>query len=320
METIKNLLNRLRHMGLLLLIGFFLIIYIALGFLYFQQGAKQKDLEQQITQLSVVVSNPPPNSEKVRAEYDEANIALAPVPRKTAIAKLVDIARESGIDVDSEDGRFFNIPPAPDETVERKVSEGSYQVLSFTNVRVQGDYGSVMAFISALESGETLKTLVLKKVNISPIEVKYEDEEETRRTEFRNLSSAVIDMMAANNINTILNPANYTGGTGINDMTAFPDSTTTAAAKGYTGTGTPNPGYVLYQHDLINPDDTTTYTTVNYATMTETTYYYTCETDGTIRQFDGADIAAATEYLSSEEGKTETVAIIDVDLYTKLEG
>ncbi|MBA7669788.1 hypothetical protein ES703_77922 [subsurface metagenome] len=161
METLKNLLVRLRHMGALLLIGFFLIIYIALGFLYFQQGAKQGEFEQQIARLGVIVANPLPSAEKLQAEYDKANSALAPMVRKDAIAKLVDIARESGIDVDSEDVKF-DIPPAPDETVARKVGEGSYQVLSFTNVAVKGDYDRVMAFISAIESGEMLKTIVLK--------------------------------------------------------------------------------------------------------------------------------------------------------------
>jgi len=44
MEAIKNLLIRFRQSGVLLFIGFLLIIYIAFGFVYFQQGLKQKDL------------------------------------------------------------------------------------------------------------------------------------------------------------------------------------------------------------------------------------------------------------------------------------
>ncbi len=166
METIKSLFIRLRQSAVLLLIGFFLIIYIALGFLYFQQGPKQRALEEQIAQFSIVVSNQPPSSEKLQAEYDEANSALTSMPRKAVIAILVDIAKKSGIDVDSEDNKF-GIPAAADKTVDRKVGEGSYQVLSFTNIRVQGDYDKVIAFISALESGETLQTMVLKRVDIS---------------------------------------------------------------------------------------------------------------------------------------------------------
>jgi len=62
-----------------------------------------------------------------------------------------------------------------------------------------------------------------------------------------------------------------------------------------------------------NPDQTD----VNYISNSTTTYYYTCEVDGTIRQFDGSDAATAKEHFSSEEVKTETVATLDVDLYTK---
>ncbi|MBA7689937.1 hypothetical protein ES703_98456 [subsurface metagenome] len=36
-----------------------------------------------------------------------------------------------------------------------------------------------------------------------------------------------------------------------------------------------------------------------------------------MRQFGGSDIATATEYFSIEEVDIETVAVLDVDLYTK---
>jgi len=123
----------------------------------------------------------------------------------------------------------------------------------------------------------------------------FADEEEARRTEYHNVQSAIIALMIDNGLAEIPNPVDYAGGVATDDMTAFPDSITTAADKDYAGVGTPKAGYVLYAHDLIGAD-TSTFETVNYVTMDWTIYYYTCESDGTVRQFDGADIATATEY------------------------
>jgi hypothetical protein len=148
---------------------------------------------------------------------------------------------------------------------------------------------------------------------------------EARRTEMYNISLAVIAMMT-DNITEIPNPISYAGGTATNYMgddpdteetvEGFPDITTTAAERDYTGTGTPRDGYVLYGHDKISTDNTTHFETVSYIHLLTTEYYYTCEADGTVRQFDGPDVATAIEYVD-----IETVATLDVDLYTKpLEG
>ena len=134
------------------------------------------------------------------------------------------------------------------------------------------------------------------------------------------MSGAVIEMMANNGLTEIPNPLNYDGGTATNDMMAFTDNTTTAAEKGYTGTGTPKDGYVLYQHDQISTDNTTEFETVSYITIQNTQYYYTCEADGRVRQFDGPNVTTATEYFSSEEVDIKTVAVLNVDLYTKPAG
>ena len=168
MEVIKNLLNRFRQSGILLLIGIFLIIYIAFGFVYWQQSSQQRELQNEIARLSLVVSKPLPGAEKLHADYDEANSALAPIARSAIIATLVDIAEESGIDVDPDSDKFKI--PAPGKPTKQKVGGGSYQVLSFNNISVQGDYDNVMDFIDALESGETLKTMVLKRVKIEQTE------------------------------------------------------------------------------------------------------------------------------------------------------
>ena len=62
------------------------------------------------------------------------------------------------------------------------VGEGKYQVISFRDIMVQGDYDNVMAFISDLDSGETLKTMVLKRVTIKPIEINVAGEEPRTET------------------------------------------------------------------------------------------------------------------------------------------
>ena len=137
-------------------------------------------------------------------------------------------------------------------------------------------------------------------------------EDEARRTEFHNVSSAVIAMMVDNSLTTIPGAVVYvTTGTAQNQLgfvdgtpdQGFPDFTTTVAdkatAEGYTwsgGTDPPYPGYVLYRHD--KPTAADNYTTISYVSMSQTTYYYTCETDGTVRQFNIADLdgAGITEY------------------------
>ena len=177
MGIIKRLLTRFRQSAVLVLIGFFLIIYIAFGFVYFQQSSQQKELEEQTTNISLILTKPLPNIEKLQAEYDEVSQSLAPMTDSKVIAMLVSIAEESGIDIDESAGKF-RVPSAA--VREEKVGEGNYEVLSFKNISVQGNYNNVMAFISDLDSGETLKTMVLKRVTISQIEIKGEGEEEPK--------------------------------------------------------------------------------------------------------------------------------------------
>ena len=174
MEVIKNLLIRFRQSGVLVLIGFFLIIYIAFGFVYWQQGSQQRELEEQSAKISLIVARPLPSEEELQEEYDEVNDALTLITDSgDAIAALVGIAEKSGIDVDPDSGKLV-VPSA--RVGEEKVGGGTYQVFSFTNISVQGDYSNVIAFISDLDSGETQETIVLRRVDIRQIEVKGEGE------------------------------------------------------------------------------------------------------------------------------------------------
>lgn len=313
MEVIDKLIVRLRRMGLLLLIGLILIVYIALGLLYWQQGTKQEKLEEQIVSFNRVLAQPMGSDERLRAEYEAVNQALAPMTASAAITMLVDIAEKSGIDVSLEGGKF-RVPSASFGQV--RVGGTTFQLISFKNIHVQGDYDKVMAFISDLDSGATLKTMVLKRVSANEVEV-VKPGDEARRAEFNQVKAAVTAMMTDNKLSKIPNPMSFVYGTATNSMSNFPDITTAAAEKGYTGTASPKGGYVLYGHDKISTDNTTLFNTTSYIELPNTKYYYTSEADGTVRQFDGVSVASATEHLNSEEFKTETKITVDVDIYIK---
>jgi len=149
--------------------------------LYFQQGAQQKEFEEQIANVSQVVAKPLPDIKKLQAEYDEVRDSLAPITGSDVLTILVGIAKKSGINVDPESGKLSIPPPTVSE---KKVGDGSYQALSFKNIIVQGNYNRVMTFISALDSGEKLNTMVLTRITTSQVEVIVEGivegEEETK--------------------------------------------------------------------------------------------------------------------------------------------
>ncbi|MBI2979348.1 MAG: hypothetical protein HYY41_00710 [Chloroflexi bacterium] len=322
MEIIRNLIDRLRHVGVLLLVGLITIVYVALGFVYWQQGVQQKNYAAQITKLSAVVARPLPSIEGLQAEYEVVKRALAPVTDTDAIAMLVGIAEKNGIDVNPGASKFV-VPSG--KLGQGKVGDGTYQLVSFRNIRVQGDYNNVMAFIADLDSGKTLQTMVLTKLATNEVEVTVGGEDGARRAEFREVAAAVLAMMKDNDLLQIPYSISYTGGIAVNLMgddpntlggvEGFPDIDTTVTDKGYTGAGFPRDGYVLYQHDKISKDNTSQFQTINYINVLTTKYYYTCEADGTVRQFDGANIATATEYLTRAESEIEVVATMDVDIY-----
>ncbi len=323
MELIKNLITRLRRFGFWLVIGSILVVYLIIGFLYWQQENIQIDLEAQIAKFSAVVARPLASNEELQTEYNAVRSALAPMTPEAALKILVGIAEKSGIDTDSDVGKLSISSPTFGKAT---VDGGSYQLLSFTNMHVQGDPESVMAFISDLDSGTTLENMVLGSVTIAQVEVTATGEDGARRAEFRAVASAVRAMINDNKLAVVPNPISYAFGSATNLMgddpntfnkvEGFPDITATAVAKGYTGTGSPKGGYVLYEHDKIS-ENATSFETVNYIPVLRTKYYYTCESDGTVRQFNGARVLTAKEYLDSSETKIETVATINVNIYIK---
>ncbi|MFC2044269.1 hypothetical protein ACFLT8_03625 [Chloroflexota bacterium] len=335
METIKKLLTRVRHTGVLLLVGFLLIIYAALGIFYLQQGQQQKQLQKEITKLSLILNKPVPSNEELQLAYEAAMSSLLPITDSAAIVTLVNIAKENGIEVDEASGKF-KIPSASFSST--SVGKGDYDIISFKNISVQGDYKKVLAFISDLDSGKTLENMVLTRVTLTDIFATATGEEGTRRTEFRSVTEAIRAMMTDNNLTAIPKPISYNGTLATSLMgddpetegiiEGFPDITTTVREKGYNGIGSPKGGYVLYDHVRISTTNTTQFQTVSYITLESnqyytyttnftTQYYYTCEADGTVRQFDKADLAEATEFLEMGQTKIETGATLDIDIYIR---
>jgi len=302
-------------------------MYIAFGFLYFQQGTQQREFEAQTAKVSAIVAKPFTGGEELQAEYEEVKRALTPMTDADAIAMMVAIAEANGIDA-SESGGKFRVPPVGRSKA--TAGGGNYQILSFTGISAQGDPGDIMAFISDLDSGETLHTMVLTRLSISETTVVYSGDEAVRRAEFRQVASAVAAMMNGDNLSAIPDPMNFAGGAATNLMgddpdtegtiEGFPDITTTATDRGYSGNSTPRDGYVLYMHDRISADNTTEFEIVSYINVLTTEYYYTCEADGTVRQFDGANVDTATEYVGTEEFKMETIVTVDIVIYTEPEG
>ncbi len=126
-------------------------------------------------------------------------------------------------------------------------------------------------------------------------------EEEARETDFTTIQTSVHAMMLDNGIISIPNAVVWTDSTtgAVNDMDAFPDSTSVGGSAdkltdpdGTLYTAVDDPGYLLYDHDKTGGGVAGPY--VDYVGMSTSEYYYTVETDGSVRQWDTTDCSTAT--------------------------
>ncbi len=134
-------------------------------------------------------------------------------------------------------------------------------------------------------------------------------EEEARDTEFSTMQASVFAMMVDNGISSITPAFAYDDDVATNTMSGFPDTTATLATKGANaafvtaaiGAGDITAevlGYRLYGTQIVidvngdGPYDAgdDEIKAVNYTATSTSTYYYTCESDGIIRQFNMADL------------------------------
>lgn len=130
-------------------------------------------------------------------------------------------------------------------------------------------------------------------------------EEEAARTELHNVQTAVTNLMVDNNISSIPTPVSLE----TNDMSAFPDVTATAASKGAdanflsSANATEVTGFLLYGHQLIVDVDRDgafdvgddAVKNVNYVNMAHTAYWYRCDEDGIIHQYEPDGVGGFTE-------------------------
>jgi len=118
---------------------------------------------------------------------------------------------------------------------------------------------------------------------------------ESADTEYQNILTATQSMMVDNNLSTIpavvsANTAPCTTGTQL--MSAFPDSSTLAAAKvpflGGTAGAADLVGFILFGHDITMDNAATGL--VNYTSSGTANQCYKVTLDGTVTQYDEAGL------------------------------
>ena len=103
------------------------------------------------------------------------------------------------------------------------------------------------------------------------------EESLAKRSELRQIESAVLLMMTHNKINSIPNPVSDP----TNDLRRFPDVLTPPLEKGLLAGD--KPGYVLYGHD--NTRDDLADPAVSYVRFADGRWTYTVAADGTVTQW-----------------------------------
>lgn len=117
-------------------------------------------------------------------------------------------------------------------------------------------------------------------------------ETEAKETEFGNIQVAVHAMMVDNQLSSLPNPVSLQANR-TNDMSIFPDTSACGVDKVtdiYGNTFSPftdKAGYFLYGHDRLGDGSNDT-DLVNYVATSNTTYWYTADSSGTITQYDTA--------------------------------
>src|SRR4030042_3105299 len=124
-EQLKDISAKFCGLAMLVLAGFFVIIYAALGVVYFQQHQRQNDLTTQINRAEQSLALPV--DEVSEADYQKA-LQSIPTQLKTkdVISKILKVAEENGFDV-SDISKDITI--ISDKIVTEKVGENNYRVL-----------------------------------------------------------------------------------------------------------------------------------------------------------------------------------------------
>ncbi len=160
-----RLIARIKALAAPIVLGLFVIMAVAIGLVYFQQGGEQGDLRAEIDQQVRITSRARQSAEAVEARFREVQDAIPTADlRETDVYEVVlDIAGRSGV---AASIRLQSMGT-------KKVGKTDYRVLTFT-VTGTGGAEEVDAFIEALDRGQTsLTTLVVDDVKV------FGDEEAT---------------------------------------------------------------------------------------------------------------------------------------------
>lgn len=155
----KELTARLRSLAFPVAMGLFLILIIAIGSVYLQQGARQREVRQEIAQMSLTALQAQRSAEELEAKFQrvQSDIPSADLKETDVYQVVLGIATRTGVEADIS---------FQSETV-RQVLKTRYRVLMF-EVKAQGDNKAVRDFIETLDQGQLLlKTLVVEDLNIS---------------------------------------------------------------------------------------------------------------------------------------------------------
>lgn len=150
------------YMMLLLLAGVVAVAYLALGVSLLRQGPDKDDLLAELESGMAVLAAAddvqqemevlPDRLAEARQELQAAQTAFpSELNSNNTMQTILELAGESQVGVRSVDA----LPP-----VEESAGESSTQTTLTYNVEVEGDLGQLMAFLEALEEGESSTTRV----------------------------------------------------------------------------------------------------------------------------------------------------------------
>ncbi len=154
-----RLIARIKALAAPIGLGLFVIMAVAIGLVYFQQGGEQGDLRAEIDQQVRITSRARQSAEAIEARFQEVQDAIpsADLKETDVFEVVLDIAGRSGV---AASIRLQSLGT-------RKVGKTDYRVLTFT-VTGTGGAEEVDAFIEALDRGQTsLPTLVLEDLKVS---------------------------------------------------------------------------------------------------------------------------------------------------------
>lgn len=159
-----TLLARSRALALPVVVGLLLILYAALGVVYWQQRSQQGPMMGQLTQLSRVVNQPREGLEGLKAQMEEAQALIPRDLKETDVYPAIRaLAAQNGLVVRSQS--------AGKET-QKKIGDTVYRVMPFT-LGVGGKdvtYRQLVDFIANLETQRLLPTLLIDKASLSQSE------------------------------------------------------------------------------------------------------------------------------------------------------